>query len=52
MQASFHMSSPALGIPMIYYYLPLLIGFAMMIIYLAIFILDFFLEKQSKVEGG
>jgi TRAP-type C4-dicarboxylate transport system permease small subunit len=52
MQASFHMSSTALGIPMIYYYLPLLIGFAMMIVYLAIFILDFFLEKRSKVEGG
>ncbi len=28
------------------------IGFAMMIVYLAIFILDFFLEKQSKVEGS
>jgi TRAP-type C4-dicarboxylate transport system permease small subunit len=50
--ASYHMNSPALGIPMFLYYLPLLIGFAMMFIYLAIFIWDFIVGKQIKVEGS
>jgi TRAP-type C4-dicarboxylate transport system permease small subunit len=52
MEASIHMRSPVIAIPLVYYYLPLFIGFVMMAVYLAIFILDFFLEKQSKVEGG
>jgi TRAP-type C4-dicarboxylate transport system permease small subunit len=51
-QASYHMTSPALEIPMAFYYLPLFIGFAMMVVYLAIFIWDFILGKQTKAEGS
>lgn len=50
MQSSWHMRSPAIEIPMVLYYLPLFIGFAMMVVYLAFFILDFIREKPAK--GG
>ena len=50
-QASWHMKSPAIEIPMIFYYLPLFIGFAMMIVYLMSFILDFIQGKPGKGEN-
>ncbi|MBM4330611.1 MAG: TRAP transporter small permease subunit [Deltaproteobacteria bacterium] len=50
-QASLHMRSAVLEIPMISYYLPLFIGFAIMAVYLTISVLDFILIKPKKSEG-
>jgi TRAP-type C4-dicarboxylate transport system permease small subunit len=50
MDASVHMRSPAMEIPLVYYYLPLFIGFVMMSVYLLISIFDFILGKEEK--GG
>jgi TRAP-type C4-dicarboxylate transport system permease small subunit len=50
MQASAHMSSPVMGIPTLFYYLPMFIGFAMMSIYLGIFIVDYIWHAQAR--GG
>ncbi len=49
MVASYHMRSPALEIPLIYYYLPLLIGFFMMAVYLTLSIFDF--ARGGSVDG-
>ncbi len=51
LQVATVMRSPAMELSMIYFYLPLLIGFAMMIVYLSMFVLDFFLGKLG-VDGG
>jgi TRAP-type C4-dicarboxylate transport system permease small subunit len=51
MQAANVMRSPAMELSMTYFYLPLFIGFAMMIVYLAIFIMDFILDKLG-LSGG
>jgi len=50
MEASLYMTSAVLEIPMIYYYLPLFVGFSMMAVYLSLSIFDFFLKKPEK--GG
>jgi len=50
MGASVYMTSSVLEISMIYYYLPLFVGFLMMAIYLTLSIYDFFLESTEK--GG
>ncbi|MDO8956982.1 MAG: TRAP transporter small permease subunit [Deltaproteobacteria bacterium] len=50
MQASFYMRSSVLETPMVYYYLPLFIGFTMMAVYLVISVLDFILIKPKKSE--
>jgi C4-dicarboxylate transporter DctQ subunit len=50
MEASAYMTSSVLEIPMIYYYLPLFIGFFMMAVYLSFSLFDFFLEGGEK--GG
>jgi C4-dicarboxylate transporter DctQ subunit len=50
MKASLYMTSAVLETPMIYYYLPMLIGFSMMAVYLSLSIFDFFLKKDEK--GG
>ena len=51
MEASIHMRSPAIEIPLVYYYLPLFIGFVMMAVYLVISILDSISGKAEK-DGG
>jgi TRAP-type C4-dicarboxylate transport system permease small subunit len=51
MEASIHMRSPALEISLVYYYLPLFIGFIMMAVYLMISIFEFILGKAEKGEG-
>ena len=43
------MRSPAMELSMVYFYLPLFIGFAMMIIYLTIFVIDFAFGKMGLV---
>ena len=48
MKASYYMRSSVLELPMITYYLPLLIGFVMMVAYLLISVFDFFLKKPAK----
>jgi len=50
MEASVYMTSSVLEISMIYYYIPLFIGFSMMAIYLSLSIFDFFLKSNEK--GG
>ncbi|MBW2306415.1 MAG: TRAP transporter small permease [Deltaproteobacteria bacterium] len=52
LQAATVMRSPAMELSMIYFYLPLFIGFAMMIMYLTIFVLDFTLGKLGVSGGG
>jgi C4-dicarboxylate transporter DctQ subunit len=47
-KASLYMRSGVLELPMFIYYLPLLIGFFMMAVYLIIFTFDFFLKKPEK----
>ncbi len=51
MEASLHMRSPAMEIPLVYYYLPLFIGFLMMAAYLLISVFDFIRGKAGKGEG-
>jgi len=46
------MRSPAMEISMIYFYLPLFIGFAMMVVYLILSALDFFRGKQTAGGGS
>ncbi len=48
MEASAYMTSSVLEISMIYYYLPLFVGFFMMTVYLTLFIFDFFLKTGEK----
>ena len=48
MEASFYMRSSVLELPMLTYYLPLLVGFVMMAVYLIISVFDFFLKKPEK----
>ena len=48
MQASYYMRSSVLELPMLTYYLPLLVGFVMMSVYLTISIFYFFLKKTEK----
>ena len=48
MKASLYMKSGVLELPMLIYYLPLMIGFVMMAVYLIIFTFDFFLKKPEK----
>jgi C4-dicarboxylate transporter DctQ subunit len=50
MEASAYMTSSVLEISMIYYYLPLFIGFSMMVVYLSMSIFDFLLKGSKK--GG
>ncbi len=50
MEASAYMTSSVLEISMIYYYLPLFIGFSMMAVYLSMSIFDFLLKSRKK--GG
>jgi TRAP-type C4-dicarboxylate transport system permease small subunit len=50
MEASLYMTSSVLEISMIYYYLPLFVGFFMMAVYLSLSIIDFFLKGSEK--GG
>lgn len=50
MKASAYMTSAVLETPMIYYYLPMFIGFSMMAVYLSLSIVDFFLKSNEK--GG
>jgi TRAP-type C4-dicarboxylate transport system permease small subunit len=50
MEASAYMTSSVLEISMIYYYLPLFIGFSMMAVYLSMSIFDFFFKGSEK--GG
>ena len=50
MKASLYMTSAVLETPMIYYYLPLFIGFSMMAVYLSMSLFDFFLKGSEK--GG
>jgi TRAP-type C4-dicarboxylate transport system permease small subunit len=52
MKASLYMTSAVLETPMIYYYLPMLVGFFMMAVYLMISIFDFILGKAGKSEGS
>jgi TRAP-type C4-dicarboxylate transport system permease small subunit len=44
------MKSSVLEISMIYYYLPLFVGFFMMAVYLSLSIIDFLLKRSEK--GG
>ena len=48
MEASYYMRSSVLEIPMLTYYLPLLIGFFMMAVYLMVSLFDFVLKKPEK----
>jgi TRAP-type C4-dicarboxylate transport system permease small subunit len=48
MEASLYMTSSVLEISMIYYYLPLFVGFFMMAVYLSLSIFDFFLKSTEK----
>jgi TRAP-type C4-dicarboxylate transport system permease small subunit len=48
MKASFYMRSSVLELPMLTYYLPLLLAFVMMAVYLIISVFDFFLKKPEK----
>jgi TRAP-type C4-dicarboxylate transport system permease small subunit len=48
MEASVYMTSSVLEISMIYYYLPLFVGFFMMAVYLSLSIFDFFLKSTEK----
>ena len=48
MKASLYMTSAVLQTPMIYYYVPLFVGFSMMIVYLSLSIFDFFLKRSEK----
>ncbi len=50
MGASAYMTSSVLEIPMIYYYVPLFIGFSMMAVYLSMSTFDFLLKGPGK--GG
>jgi TRAP-type C4-dicarboxylate transport system permease small subunit len=50
MVASAYMTSSVLEIPMVYYYLPLFVGFFMMAVYLSFSVFDFFLKGSLK--GG
>ena len=50
MEASRYMTSSVLEVSMIYYYLPLFLGFFMMAVYLSMSIFDFFLNGSKK--GG
>jgi C4-dicarboxylate transporter DctQ subunit len=50
MGASVYMTSSVLEVSMIYYYLPLFVGFLMMAVYLSLSIVDFFLKAEEK--GG
>ena len=50
MEASLYMTSSVLQISMIYYYLPLFIGFSLMAVYISLSIFDFFLKSTEK--GG
>ena len=50
MEASVYMTSSVLEVSMIYYYLPLFVGFSMMAVYLSMSIFDFFLKRTEK--GG
>jgi TRAP-type C4-dicarboxylate transport system permease small subunit len=43
MKASLYMTSAVLATPMIYYYLPMFVGFSMMVVYLSLSIFDFVL---------
>lgn len=47
MIASYYMRSPTLEISLLFFYLPLLIGFVMMAIYLMMSLVDFFLAKPA-----
>ena len=47
-----YMRSPAMELPLIYFYLPLFIGFMLMIIYLAVNILDFIQSRAGESGGG
>ena len=49
-EASRYMTSSVLEVSMIYYYLPLFLGFSMMAVYLSMSIFDFFLTGSKK--GG
>jgi len=51
MKASVYMTSSVLETPMIFYYLPLFLGFFMMAVYLTLSLVDFFLGGGGK-EGG
>ncbi len=51
MEASEYMTSSVLEIPMVYYYLPLFVGFFMMAVYLSLSIFDFFLKAGEKGEA-
>jgi TRAP-type C4-dicarboxylate transport system permease small subunit len=46
------MQSPAMEISMFYFYLPLLLGFAMMVVYLFLMILDFLQGRRTAAGGG
>jgi C4-dicarboxylate transporter DctQ subunit len=48
MEASVYMTSSVLEVSMIYYYLPLFVGFSMMAVYLSMSIFDFFLKRSEK----
>ena len=50
MEASLYMTSSVLEISMIYYYLPLFVGFSMMAVYLSLSVADFFMKRAEK--GG
>src|SRR4030042_1992938 len=50
MEASLYMTSSVLEISMIFYYLPLFIGFSMLAVYLSLPLFDFFLKRSEK--GG
>lgn len=50
MEASVYMTSSVLEISMIYYYLPLFIGFSMMGVYLSLSVFDFLTTRPGK--GG
>jgi len=50
MEASLYMTTSVLEISMIFYYLPLFIGFSMMAVYLSLSLFDFFLKRSEK--GG
>jgi TRAP-type C4-dicarboxylate transport system permease small subunit len=50
MEASRYMTSSVLEVSMVYYYLPLFLGFSMMAVYLSMSIFDFFLNGSKK--GG
>lgn len=52
MRAAGVMSSPAMGISMLYFYLPLFLGFAMMSVYLGLMLLDFWRVKRNSHGDG